>query len=111
MEQDNHRRANLIFNTSFWGSIALTAFLLVPAALGMVYLDRIIRVPSGFGLQARWLFAATAAAFLLNEIKTPFDVSSFCRNRFDLRNIVAIGEVLARVGVVVLLFFVRGAQH
>ena len=106
LEQDNHRRANLIFNTSFWGSIALTAFLLVPAALGMVYLDRIIRVPSGFGLQARWLFAATAAAFLLNEIKTPFDVSSFCRNRFDLRNIVAIGEVLARVGVVVLLFFV-----
>ncbi len=105
LEQDDHQRANLIFNTSFWGSIALTAMLLIPAAAGMVYLDRIIRVPSGFEVQARWLFAGTVAAFLLNEIKTPFDVSSFCRNRFDLRNIVAISEVLVRVGLAVALFY------
>src|SRR5260221_6422389 len=104
LEQGDDRRANAIFNTSFWGSLALTAILLIPAALGIVYLDRIVRVPAGFELQARWLFVGTAAAFLLNEIKTPFDVSSFCRNRFDLRNIVAISEVLARVGLVVLLF-------
>ena len=69
LEQEDHDRANLIFNTSFWGSIALTGMLLVPAGLGMVYLDRLIRVPPGFELQARWLFAATTAAFLLNEIK------------------------------------------
>jgi membrane protein EpsK len=106
LEQEDHDRANLIFNTSFWGSIALTGMLLVPAGLGMVYLDRLIRVPPGFELQARWLFAATTAAFLLNEIKTPFDVSTFCRNRFDLRNVVATSEVLARVGLVVLLFYV-----
>ena len=36
----------------------------------------------------------------------PFDVSSFCRNRFDLRNLVAISELLTRVGLVVLLFYV-----
>ena len=105
LEQEDHRRANLIFNTSLWGSLGLTAALLIPAALGMVYLDHLIRVPAGFENQARWLFAGTTAAFLLNEIKTPFDVSSFCRNRFDLRNIVAINEVLARVGLVVLLFY------
>lgn len=104
LERGDHERGNLIFNTSFWGSLALTAVLLVPAALGTVYLDRLIRVPPGFESQARWLFAGTAAAFLLNEIKTPFDVSSFCRNRFDLRNLVAISEVLARVGLVVVLF-------
>ncbi len=105
LEHEDQRRANQIFNTSFWGSLALTAFLLIPAALGMVYLDRLVRVPSGLEIQARWLFAGTTAAFLLNEIKTPFDVSSFCRNRFDLRNLVAISEVLARVGMVVLLFY------
>ena len=105
LEQEDHQRANLIFNTSFWGSLALTALLLIPAALGTLYLDHIVRVPSGFDLQARWLFVGTTAAFLLNEIKTPFDVSSFCRNRFDLRNLVAISEVLARVSLVVLLFY------
>jgi membrane protein EpsK len=106
LEKEEHSKANLIFNTSFWGSLALTGILLVPAALGVVYLDHLINVPDGFSVQARWLFAGTAAAFLLNEIKTPFDVSSFSRNRFDLRNLVTISELLTRVGLVVLLFYV-----
>jgi len=106
LEKEEHSRANLIFNTSFWGSLALTGILLVPAALGVIYLDRLINIPAGFSAEARWLFAGTAAAFLLNELKTPFDVSSFSRNRFDLRNLVAIAELLMRVGVVVLLFYV-----
>src|SRR5436305_6712049 len=106
LEKEDHSRANLIFNTSFWGSLALTVVLLVPAALGVIYLDRLINIPVGFSVEARWLFVGTAAAFLLNEIKTPFDVSSFSRNRFDLRNLVAISELLTRVGLVVLLFYV-----
>ncbi|HEX4644491.1 MAG TPA: hypothetical protein VH598_02670 [Verrucomicrobiae bacterium] len=105
LEQGDQRRANLIFNTSLWVSLALTAMLAVLAALGVVYVEALVRVPPGFVSQARWLFAAAGAAFLLNEIKTPFDVSSFCRNRFDLRNLVAIGEVLTRAGFVVLLFY------
>src|SRR5436190_10811877 len=44
LEQGDHPKANLIFNTSFWGSIALAAILVVPAALGIVYLDRLVRV-------------------------------------------------------------------
>jgi membrane protein EpsK len=106
LEKKEHSRANLIFNTSFWGNLALTAALLVPAALGVIYLDRLINIPAGFSAEARWLFVGTAAAFLLNEIKTPFDVSSFSRNRFDLRNLVTISELLTRVGLVVLLFYV-----
>src|SRR5882724_12881080 len=65
LEKEEHSRANLIFNTSFWGSLALTAVLLVPAALGVIYLDRLINIPAGFSVEARWLFAGTAAAFLL----------------------------------------------
>src|SRR5689334_17187852 len=96
LEKEDHAKANLIFNTSFWGNLALTVLLLVPAALGVLYLDRLINIPPGFATEARWLFVGTAAAFLLNEIKTPFDVSSFSRNRFDLRNLVTISELLTR---------------
>src|SRR5437588_1225954 len=52
LEQEDHRKANLIFNTSFWGSVALTAFLVAPAAFGVIYLDRLINVPPGFAAQA-----------------------------------------------------------
>lgn len=105
LEQGNTERANRIFNTSFWASLLLGALLLIPSALAIIHIDSLIRVPPGYLEGARWLFVGTVAAFILNEFKSPFEVSSFCRNRFDLRNLVAASEVFVRVGLVVLLFY------
>ena len=110
LEREDHEQANRIFNTSLWGSLVLCAGLLIPAGLGLVFLELIVRVPPGFETEARWLFAAVAMAFLLNELKTPFSVSAYCRNRFDLFNLVATGEVLTRIGLVVLLFYALSAS-
>ena len=104
LEQEDHALANRIFNTSLWGNLALCIGLLIPAGLGLAFLDSIVRVPAGFETDARWLFAGIAAAFILNELRIPFVVSAYCRNRFDLYNLVATSEVLTRVGLVVLLF-------
>ncbi|MEW6301906.1 MAG: oligosaccharide flippase family protein [Verrucomicrobiota bacterium] len=110
LEQGNHEQASRVFNTAFWGSLALCAALLIPTGLGLVFLDSIIRVPAGLEAEARWLVAAVVAAFLLNELRTPFAVSAYCRNRFDLFNLVATGEILTRVGFVVLLFYALSAS-
>jgi hypothetical protein len=110
LEQENHEQANRIFNTSFWGGLTLCGGLLLPASLGLVFLDSIIRVPPGFESQARWLFAAVVAAFLLTELKLPFIASAYCRNRFDLYNLVTTAEVLTRVGLVVVLFYALSAS-
>lgn len=106
LEQGDIRRANCIFNTSLWGSVALCGILLILGVVGLIYLDHIIRIPPGYETEARWLCAGVIAAFLINEIKTPFDISSFCCNRFDLRNVVSFCEIVTRVGLVVLLFTV-----
>jgi membrane protein EpsK len=63
-----------------------------------------LRIPPGYESATRWLFAGTVAAFLLNQIKLPFGVSPFSRNRLDLAGIVAVCETLTRVGLVVCLF-------
>ena len=105
LEREDHDQANRIFNTSLWGSLALCLVLMVPAGLGLVYLESIVRIPPGFAVEARWLFGGVVAAFLLNEVMAAFDVSSYCRNRFDLFNLVATAERLTRVGLVVLLFY------
>jgi membrane protein EpsK len=105
LEQGDDQKANHIFNTSFWSSAGLGAALLLPAIIGIIHIDWLIRVPPGYELQARWLFTCTVAAFLLNELKSPFEVASLCRNRFDLRNLIAMSEVLTRVGLVVALFY------
>lgn len=105
LERKDNDGANLIFNVSLWGNLALDAILLIPASLAIVYVDQILRIPPGYEAATRWLFAGTVAAFLLNQIKTPFSVSSFCRNRLDLYTVVAVCETLTRVAIVVGLFY------
>jgi membrane protein EpsK len=104
LERKDHESANLIFNVALWGNLALSALLLIPASLAVANLDHILRIPPGYETPTRWLFAGTIAAFLLNQVKVPFGVSTFCRNRLDLQNLVTACETLARVGLVVCLF-------
>ena len=103
----------LIFNVALWGNLALSVMLVIPAAVAIAQVDHILRLPPGYEAPTRWLFAGTIAAFLLNQVKTPFGVSSFCRNRLDLLNLVAACETLARVGLVVCLFciFTPRVEH
>ncbi len=105
LEREDHKNANLIFNVALWGNLALSALMVIPAVAAIAQVDHILRIPPGSEASTRWLFVGTAAAFLLNQIKTPFGVSSFCRNRLDLLNLVIVCETLTRVGLVVFLFF------
>jgi len=104
LEREDHQKANLIFNVSFWGNTALVALLVVPASLAIANVNHLLRIPSGYEGPTQWLFACTITAFLLNQLKTPFGVSPFSRNRLDLLNLVTITETLTRVGLVLCLF-------
>src|SRR5579859_264378 len=106
LERDDHLDANRIFNVALWGNLALASLLVVPAIAAIANVGHILRIPPGYETPARWLFAGTVAAFLLNQIRTPFGVSSFCRNRLDLQNLVVVAETLTRVGLVVFCFLV-----
>jgi membrane protein EpsK len=104
--RDDRETANVIFNVSFWGNLALCILLLIPAGVALANVQHILRIPPGYETATRWLFGGTIIAFLLNQMKTPFGVSLFCRNRLDLQNVVTITETLTRVGLVVCLFSV-----
>lgn len=110
LTRENHERANVIFNVALWGNVGLIGLLLIPAGIGILQVQHLIRIPPGYDTATRWLFGATIAAFLLNQIKTPFTVSFFCQNRLDLQNLVAAAEIFVRVGLVVLLFTAKSPR-
>ncbi|NLX53549.1 MAG: lipopolysaccharide biosynthesis protein [Planctomycetaceae bacterium] len=103
-ELDNDDEANEYFNTSLFGSVLLVLSLTPLAILATLHLDSIIELPAGQETQTRWLFACTVVGFFLTTIRSPFGVSCFCRNRFDLQNAVILIQQVARVGIVVLFF-------
>lgn len=110
LEKGDLEEANGYFNTCLFGSLLVSAVLLVPGVLLALHPDAVLDIPPGHVTATRWLAAGTIAAFFIGLIVSPFEVASFCRNRFDLRNLVSASSLIVRVVVVVFMFSVLGAS-
>lgn len=110
LERGEIEDANGYFNTSVFGSLLIAVVLLVPGILLTLYPDAILDIPTGHLSSTRWLVAGVVGAFVIGLVISPFEVASFCRNRFDLRNLVSISAVLVRVFTIIVLFSLLGAS-
>lgn len=103
-EQNKPEEANRIFNTAFWGSLLLVLLLSAPGALLVLYSDHLFRLPVGYEAQTKVLLLCSIGMFMLTVIANPFEVATYCKNRFDIRNSITITATLLRVGTVIVLF-------
>jgi membrane protein EpsK len=104
LEQNEPRLANRFFNTSLVATLAVILLLAGPAYWICCHADMLLRLPVGAEHEVSMLLAFTVGMFLLTTLAAPFEVASFCRNRFDIRSAVQIATTLIRVGGVVILF-------
>ncbi len=110
MENDDYGSANRFFNTSLFGTVGLVLLLVLPLVWATLHVESIIDVPSGQGRQVRWLFACAGGAFLLNTLMAPFAVSTYCMNRFVLRNAIAFAQKITYALVIVAMFGLSAAR-
>lgn len=105
MERRNHKKANEIFNTSLFGSIALAIALIVPAAYVIsFYSGSLFNLPKGFEEEAKRFFLYALLVFSLALASSPFEVATYSQNRFDLRNAISMSGSLLKVGLIIILF-------
>ncbi len=104
LEQSNAQEVAKIFNTAFWGSILLSGVVLLPGIFLIFFADKWLNLPPGHEVGVKWLFTCTVSAFVLTAVGSTFNIVAYCRNRFDLQNLVNIASVIVRVGTVVILF-------
>ncbi|GFO60323.1 putative membrane protein EpsK [Geomonas silvestris] len=104
IERDQHEEASQYFSTSFFGSAGLALLMVFPGALLVAFPDLVIRVPDGYGNEVRWLLTLTVGTILISFVTTPFEVATFCRNRFDIRSGIATASLFLRVALVIVCF-------
>ncbi len=106
LNQGNLVLANRTFNTALWLSIGVS-ILLFPIILVVSYFaPNIFNVPPGSDAGIRLLFVGVMTAYLVQIIRTIFNISPFAYHRFDLQNAVLATNLIIRVLVVVVLFSV-----
>jgi len=104
LEKGDSKTASEYFNSSLFGSLSLAAALLLPAIWASLHVELLINVPASQLAHTRWLFICAAGAFMLSMIQTPFGVSTYSLNRFELRKALELSRQIVSVVVVLILF-------
>ncbi|MCP4140510.1 MAG: lipopolysaccharide biosynthesis protein [Chloroflexi bacterium] len=104
LEKGNTCHANQIFNTNR----VITLFLIfaaVPIGIVLViFIPALFTVPIGRERDVQLLFISIIIAFLLGTYGMNYSLATFAKNRFDLKNLVALGARIIQVLIIVGLF-------
>lgn len=79
----DYRKANLYYNSVFWGKLIVVAALVVPAALCVVKLELLFDVPSDILLDVKLLFALVFFNFFISTGLPNWDCATYATNRLD----------------------------
>lgn len=100
----NYEKANLYYNSVFWGNLILVLILLVPAAFCIVRLELIFDVPGNILIDVKLLFGFVFANFLIATGLPKWDCGPFAVNRLDRSYIAQTVGMVARCIVVFSMF-------
>lgn len=102
--QQDYKRANLYYNSVFWGNLVIVAVLLLPATWLVVKLENFIDVPADILLDVKILFSLVFLSFFVRTGAPNYDCGTYITNRMDLSYIPNMFTSLLRCVMLVCMF-------
>lgn len=102
--QKDYEKANLYYNSVFWGNLIIDVVLLIPAIILVVWLDSFVNVPADILLDVKILFAIIFFTFFVKTGFPNWDCGTYITNRLDRTYIPNIFFALFRVVFLVGIF-------
>lgn len=96
--------ANSYYSTSFYSNIFVGLISAVIFVFVLIFLSRIVNVPTVIYEDVWLLFLFIFATFIVNVSTAVYSVSAFCQNRLDISGIISIVASFSRVLVIYILF-------
>ncbi len=79
----DYKKANLYYNSVFWGNLIICAVLIIPASFFIAQLDKFVNVPSSIVFDVKLLFAFIFFNFFLTTGFPNWDCGTYVSNRLD----------------------------
>lgn len=92
----NFNKANLYYNSVFWGNLIIVAFLILPASYFIARMEMIIAVPADILKDTKLLFGFMFFNFFLSTGLPNWDCGTYITNRLDRTYIPQMGASLFR---------------
>ncbi len=102
--QQDYKKANMYYNSVFWGNLIIVAVLLLPATYLVVKLENFIDVPTDILLDVKILFSLVFLSFFVRTGAPNYDCGTYITNRMDLSYIPNMFTSLLRCVMLVCMF-------
>lgn len=104
LTRKENKKANVYFVSILYGNLILSAVLLVPMIIIIVFLDKILNIPIDLIVSVKILFILVFISMLVNLLTNVFGVAVFAKNRLYLSSILEIIVGIIRVLLYLVLF-------
>ena len=94
--QKDYKKANLYYNSVFWGNLIIVAVLLLPAAYLIAQLQNIVNVPSDIVWDVKLLFSFVFLNFFVITGAPNWDCGVYITNRLDRQYIPSMATSVFR---------------
>lgn len=102
--QQDYQRANLYYNSVFWGNMIIVAILLLPAAYLLIKLEHFIDIPANILMDVKILFSFVFILFFIRTAAPNYDCGTYITNRMDLAIIPNMATSMLRCVLLITLF-------
>lgn len=100
----NYEKANKLYTALIIGNLFIIAFLIVPASIFILLLEKIIEVNGVNLLDVKILFALSFYSFFAAQFISIFNTGAFLKNKIYLNNIISCAGVVIRGCLYIFLF-------
>jgi O-antigen/teichoic acid export membrane protein len=102
--KQDYKKANLYYNSVFWGNLIIVAVLLIPAIYMVVKLENFIDIPMDILLDVKILFSMVFLSFFVRTGAPNYDCGTYITNRMDLSYIPNMVTAILRCILLVGMF-------
>ncbi len=105
--QGDYKKANLYYNSVFWGNWIIVGVLLIPAFYLIMKLESFVNVPADILFDVKLLFAFVFANFFIQTGLPNWDCGTYVSNRLDRAYVpsMVFGVLRAVILVLILTLF------
>ena len=105
--ENKENEANEYFSSVAIANTLIALVLIIPAALLIIYIDRLLNISTGIVTDVKVLWLFLFASFLIDIIMSVFGVAIFAKNRLDLsaKRDIVINVIKAIIVFSLFLFF------
>lgn len=79
----DYKKANLYYNSVFWGNLIIVAVLIIPAIVCIAKLESLVNVPNDILLDVKILFSFVFLNFFISTGLPNWDCGTFVTNRLE----------------------------